>query len=225
MGYVDVNKEIEKISDVPDDYGVLMVDLSLAYPSAHFVDNLILGFDLLAYGDIVVDSEDVRVSSVINHRYSNKQYATLSAKNGRYVCKAGYPAILPLDVLKDVDCIRFYYGYEDAEDISIIIVNLPVSIDIIEDAKYVCVAAIFNASRLIDDDSLTIRFLTQFYDPKRGSMWVDHFCNIDEGSGLIPTHVDIDSIARLMLIAYKDMDHRTPFLLHGSPMLKARTII
>lgn len=71
-----------------DDECCIIFDFGFYYPFDNTDDFSRFGFSLG-----MRDCDDVR----LNHRYSNKNYYTISRKDGRKVSKLGYPIVMKLD--------------------------------------------------------------------------------------------------------------------------------
>ena len=82
-----------------DTEGTVLVDLSVYFPFQDWKERTVE----IAFIDPTEMEPDTKMSSifpndvVFNHRYPNKNYYTLAKKQGRKICKVGYPFTAPID--------------------------------------------------------------------------------------------------------------------------------
>lgn len=88
--------------DFQDSHGIIHLDMAILFPYRNS-EAVTFGFGLV--NDDVLTIEDAEFDDYIyedftlNHRYPNKNYLTASRKNGRKICKTGYPIFGEIDEL------------------------------------------------------------------------------------------------------------------------------
>ena len=98
--------------------GIFNIDLGLFfdYPNQNIVT---LKFGLLTGEDVIKGNftDDIPRylydNTVVNHRYPNHAYLTLSRKEGRKISKTGYPIVGPIDALNQYRMLLINCGIED----------------------------------------------------------------------------------------------------------------
>ena len=115
-----------------EDCGIFNLDISCYFPYAdQDQEDLVLGVGLYtashSYWDfdfatalkspefVEFCKNQIYDDTVLNHRYPNHEYVTLSKKLGNKRCKAGYPICAPIEDLNSYNFILIKLGYKDEE--------------------------------------------------------------------------------------------------------------
>ena len=100
---------LKKINDC-----ILNIDIGIFFPYSNS-EIIICEFGLI--NDDILKDEDTEEYDMYlfkdvtyNHRYPNKKYVTLSKKNGRKICKTGYPICLPAHKLNEHKMLILKFG-------------------------------------------------------------------------------------------------------------------
>lgn len=100
MYHEEIVKELQE--EIQKGKGCIVFDFGCYFPYMD-VENLTFRFSL---------GEEELSNQKLNHRYINKNYQTISKKNGRRVCKIGYPYYVNLDdKSKDVLLLCIEVGF------------------------------------------------------------------------------------------------------------------
>ena len=110
---VNVLRDVERVegNKMKDGYGFICVDLGIFTP---LKDQSKTSASIIFYkempsaqylSDINYSEKEVTDDSIMNHRYPNKGYLTLSKRNGKKVSKSGYAVVDTIDALNQYQYI------------------------------------------------------------------------------------------------------------------------
>ncbi len=113
--------------------GILNIDIGLYFPYVN-QDIVICEFGLLdddSLDDRVGEEDDEHIfaDTVLNHRYRNTNYVTLSKKSGRKMCATGYPVVAPIEELNRHKMLFIRYGVQGDAEMTMFI---PISVNLTE---------------------------------------------------------------------------------------------
>lgn len=99
-----VQKEIAE--ELSKDKGCIVFDFGCYFPYSDPDKKLIFEFSVTASQD------DTKINAKLNHRYPNKNYYTISKKNGRKLSKIGYPVFVDLNEDNSMMFLQIKVGYD-----------------------------------------------------------------------------------------------------------------
>ena len=110
--------------DMKEDFGIFNLDINCFFPysnqevltlGAGLFNSTLLNLELaIIYDDDITRLRDLMFKDVIlNHRYPNHQWVSLSKKSGNRRCKTGYPICGPIEELNRYDLLAVNLGIED----------------------------------------------------------------------------------------------------------------
>lgn len=106
-------------------------------------------------------SDDAEGKIVLNHRYSNRNYVTISAKKGRKVCGKGFPVILPRKQLNEFLFFQLNIGTKTSSGG----IAIPIFMNLTE-----------------DEPLTTLRFSCSVFEAHMGKpSWVRTGCDLRKG--------------------------------------------
>ncbi len=119
--------------EMKEGLGLFLIDFGAYFPYSN-QDDLILDVSLStderAGGQSVAN---LRNECVLNHRYSNTGYLTLTSKHGKKLCKHGCAMQLPWADLNTFKYLNIEYGFSKTNMIKI---SVPISINLSEETPY-----------------------------------------------------------------------------------------
>lgn len=147
-------KELNRLKvDVPENMNLFAMDFGAYFPY-HDQDELRLGVSLSTEPMNIGVFLNMSDQSILNNRYPNKDYLTMSKKCGRKICRFGYFSLLSQEREESAmfQYLNIIYGFRDKK----IFVCIPISMNISKEKP--CVA--FNAALMLEqlnDPELSIR--------------------------------------------------------------------
>lgn len=139
----DIVKEIKRFAPADNEhYGVVNLDVAVLFP---FENQEMVKCNMGVISENIIKEEKVNdcqmdiksllfTDTCLNHRYANFGYLTLSKKQGRKVCKIGYPVIGSIKSLNNIKQIVLRVGTVNG---NALILRIPVSIKLTNE-KSVC---------------------------------------------------------------------------------------
>lgn len=102
--------EMERLGMIREEgMGVFAIDFS-AY---HFIQPIELGLSLSTGPAETGNVIDIRAHGILNHRYPNDAYTTLSDRYGRKRCRTGSILMLPMGWMSEYGYLNFLYSIGD----------------------------------------------------------------------------------------------------------------